>query len=264
MALRAVIDHPKFARLKILLKLNKACTLGYLEGLWHFCGRYTPQGNIGKYSDADIEAWLEWDGEDGALIAAFIKARWIDNDQDHRLLIHDWHKHADDATRKAVARAKESLIVPHVSGQCRDSVGTPERLPEPGAGAVPVPEPEPELNTSAPSPSAPVIKLSENDWYRFKVAYPKRAGSANWAEAKTRMGTAVKSGISPEIIIAGAEIYCQWARDSGNFSTPFVKTAAVWISKRGWEDEYNLAAKTNGIGKHTETIEETMARLNTA
>jgi hypothetical protein len=66
MALRAVPDHPKFYRLKTILHLNRGSALGYLEGTWHFCARFTPQGNIGKYSDEEIEAWLEWDGEPGA------------------------------------------------------------------------------------------------------------------------------------------------------------------------------------------------------
>lgn len=156
MALRAVIDHPKFSRLKMLLRINKSCTLGYLEGLWHFCGRYTPAGNIGKYSDAEIEAWLEWDGEEGALITAYKKAGWIDVHPDHRLSVHDWHQHADDATRKAVHRAKLTFVgicpdtvqtntpnmqempdgVPTVSPETPPLSGLPE--PVPGAGAEPV------------------------------------------------------------------------------------------------------------------------------
>lgn len=143
MALRAVIDHPKFARLKNILKLNKACTLGYLEGLWHFCGRYTPNGNIGKYSAEDIEAWLEWDGEEGALIAAMVKAKWIDDCPVNGLIVHDWHKHADDATRLALKRAKQEFVVATESvcvPRCPDSVATESGLPEPGA--VPGAEPE--------------------------------------------------------------------------------------------------------------------------
>lgn len=95
MAKREVIDHPKFARLKTRLKLNKSETLGYLECLWHFAALYTPGGNIGKYSDDEIEAWLEWDGEDYELINALTSSGWIDESDEHRLIIHDWHDHAD-------------------------------------------------------------------------------------------------------------------------------------------------------------------------
>lgn len=95
MALRSVIDHPKFNRLKLLLKCNRASALGYLECLWHFTARFTPQGDVGRFADEDIEAWVEWDGDEGALIAALVKSRWLDASDDHRLIVHDWHQHAD-------------------------------------------------------------------------------------------------------------------------------------------------------------------------
>lgn len=192
MALRAVPDHPKFARLKSFLKLNKACTLGYLEAVWHFCGKFTPHGNIGKYSAAEIEEWVEWDGEEGALIAAMVKAKWIDDDPDHGLIVHDWHKHADDAAKLAVKRSGVGFIVPTVSqhvGTSRDMSGLPGSgsgsgaEPVSGSGAEPgaVPpeatpqdeppvvleqpqEPEPE-----PEPEKPELKLVETPWYDLNL-----------------------------------------------------------------------------------------------
>lgn len=138
MALRAVPDHPKFARFKVSLKLTKGAALGYLEALWHFCGRFTPQGDIGRYSDEDIEAWVEWDGAPGALIAALIAAGWLDADSEHRLLVHDWAKHADDATKIALKRSGNSFIVPtlslHVTNNSEtrpDNVPTGSRLLQP-------------------------------------------------------------------------------------------------------------------------------------
>ncbi len=56
MALRAVPDHPKFADLKARLGRPKYVALGCLETIWHFTGRFTPQGNLGKYTDQAIEA----------------------------------------------------------------------------------------------------------------------------------------------------------------------------------------------------------------
>ena len=155
MALRAVPDHPKFTELKMILGLTKGACLGYIECIWHFCGRYTPQGNIGKYSDRQIESWCEWDGEPGALIEALVSARWIDADETHRLIVHDWPQHADTMVHADLAKktllfvngampnighdafsgqtrvrlkaeylAKFGDSVGILSGQCRDSVGT--------------------------------------------------------------------------------------------------------------------------------------------
>lgn len=150
MALRAVIGHPKFEHLKVLLTSNKSTTLGYLECLWHFCGRFTPAGNIGKYTDAQIEAWLEWNGEPGALIVLFLEAGWIDRDPEYRLLVHDWHKHADDATKLSLKRGEQEFCLPTVSRQCSDSVPTPSRLPVPEPVPVPVPVPENGINPPKP------------------------------------------------------------------------------------------------------------------
>lgn len=105
MALRAVIDHPKFNRLKALLKLNRACTLGYLEALWHFTGRFAPDGNIGKYEVEEIEAWTEWDGEEGALMAAFIDSGFIDDDP-AGLRVHDWTDHQPTRKKRRWARLR--------------------------------------------------------------------------------------------------------------------------------------------------------------
>jgi hypothetical protein len=104
MALRAVPDHPKFADFMARLRRPKYVALGCLEALWHFTGRFTPQGNIGKYPDQAIEAWIGWDGEPGALIAALVGAGWIDVDVNHRLLVHDWAQHADVMVHTTLAR----------------------------------------------------------------------------------------------------------------------------------------------------------------
>lgn len=140
MALRAVPDHPKFAELKAILNQPKGPVAGWLEMMWHFTGRFTPQGNIGKYTDMAIEAWVEWNGEPGALIEAFVKAGWIDRDPVHRLLVHDWAEHADKATKNALGRSKIAFCTPGVRTEIPE-VGTPYRPPVPEPVPVPVPEP---------------------------------------------------------------------------------------------------------------------------
>jgi hypothetical protein len=149
MALRAVPDHPKFADLKSKLGLPKGASLGWLEALWHFTGRFTPQGNIGKYTDQAIEAWVEWDGAPGELVAALIETGWLDKDCDHRILVHDWREHADKATKNALSRANLTFCTPGVRTEgvrctyTNPESGTVYRLPVPEPVPVPVPEPVP-------------------------------------------------------------------------------------------------------------------------
>lgn len=145
MALRAVPDHPKFAELKAALGLSKGATLGYLECVWHFVGRFTPQGNIGKYTDTAIESWVEWEGAPGALIDALIAARWIDRDSKHRLLIHDWPIHADRAAKQALIRSKLEFCVPTVDTESqvdRTCVTYVSPTEESASSTMPLPVPE--------------------------------------------------------------------------------------------------------------------------
>jgi hypothetical protein len=146
MALRAVADHPKLSNLKAILGCGRYQALGALEALWHFTGRFTPQGNIGKYPDSAIEAWVEWDGAPGELISAFTQSGWIDRDSTHRLLVHDWEQHADKATKQSLNRSKLAFCVPTVhTGRIQSSVLSPLPEPEP----VPVPVPAPETRSTA-------------------------------------------------------------------------------------------------------------------
>jgi hypothetical protein len=158
MALRAVPDHPKFAQLKSCLNQPKGAVLGWLESMWHFTGRFTPHGNIGKYTDAAIESWVEWDGEAGALVAALVSSGWVDASGEFRLVVHDWHLHADNATKLSVKRSGKPFCFDFVATNIDsvsthiDSVATKSEKPRqcvhkveetPTVWRLPVPVPEP-------------------------------------------------------------------------------------------------------------------------
>jgi len=151
MALRAVPEHPKFARLKKSLGISKFEALGLLEALWHFTGKFAPRGNVGKFSNEEIESWLEWNGEPGTAVMALIAAGWLDENPQFRLAVHDWKDHADATTKKYMGRTREGFVqdmsgqVEDMSGRNGKSSGPPVPVPVP----VPEPVPEPEPNTLA-------------------------------------------------------------------------------------------------------------------
>ena len=235
MALRAVLEHPKFTRLKKLLRVNKSCALGYLEGLWHFTGRYTPAGNIGKYTDAEIESWLEWDGEDGVLVSAYVKAGWIDEDVTHRFVVHDWHKHCDDATKAAVKRSGARFVgtdsdgVPTEIGKGKQK-GKVSGLPVP----VPVPDPEPKANPVPLEPSKhPDLQIFE--------AYPRREGHGNAmkAIAKAVSRVAKSEGIAPlEARIFLMRMVMTYAKSPcGRGDPQFIPHPATWFNQSRYLDD---------------------------
>ncbi len=154
----------------MLLGCGRGEALGYLEALWHFAGRFTPAGNLGKYSNTAIEGWIEWRGEPGALIAAMLESHWIDLNETHRLVVHDWPEWADDTTQTHLARKITTfwdgsipasgrlnqtereryrewvagLLSAKSQGSSQPAVSNaPQNLPPQGAKPVPVPVPEP-------------------------------------------------------------------------------------------------------------------------
>lgn len=86
-------DTIKFKKLKMKLNLRHWQAVGLLESLWRFAERNSPLGDIGRHPDDDIAAAIEWDGESFELIAALVECRWLDECDEHRLVIHDWADH---------------------------------------------------------------------------------------------------------------------------------------------------------------------------
>jgi hypothetical protein len=119
---------PKLINLCRMLNLKRWQAIGVLNAIWEFACSFAPQGDIGRWTDAEIAASIEWDGNGMDLVAALVETRWIDRDEDHRLLIHDWKDHAPHYIKDRLAKqgvmilsekAVESLRKPEKSG--RDS-----------------------------------------------------------------------------------------------------------------------------------------------
>lgn len=153
---RGTPEHPKAKRLARALKINRAWAIGILEALWHWAGKYAPQGDIGRFADDDISDAVYWEKQPNTLIDALIDCGWLERDDTYRLIIHDWHDHADDAVKKCLSRGGLDFVthrdsVGTVSGQCPDK----NCLPEPSlalARARAKPEPPPRRR-QPPSPS---------------------------------------------------------------------------------------------------------------
>lgn len=146
-------DHPKVKHLASLLNINEAWAIGLLELLWHFTGKYAPQGDIGKYSDEVIAHAVKWDRPSGRtavkpqwrLSGALVEAQWLDTCPCHRYVVHDWKDHADEAVKKFLSR--HSL----------DFVHTESRLPLPEPMPLPLPAAaSAAFAAAAPPPARPL------------------------------------------------------------------------------------------------------------
>ena len=153
MALRGTLTHWKTRLLADQLGISPAHALGLLEALWHVTAEDAPSGNIGRLSNKAIVMQMFTDFDPDRLIGAFIASGHLDVHPVHRLLIHDWHVHADYNTKRKVERRGEAMhtargdVAPVTKRDASSRVITQhESIPEP----EPEPEPEP-LNPSANS-----------------------------------------------------------------------------------------------------------------
>lgn len=93
----------KFLKLKRRLGLAHWQVVGLLESLWLFTQVNTPHGDIGRHSNEDIAAAIEYDGDPDELIRHLVECRWLDKSDQHRIVVHDWHQHAPNYIKGSVA-----------------------------------------------------------------------------------------------------------------------------------------------------------------
>jgi hypothetical protein len=98
------------------LGIPKHSAVGILEMLWHFTAEYAKDGNIGRYSDEEIAAAVEWQGDAKSLISALVETKWLDEESSlfsgaqpgahhAHICVHDWAHHCDDGVHTFLARA---------------------------------------------------------------------------------------------------------------------------------------------------------------
>lgn len=107
-------DHPKKDRLAELLwpdaqtDLSDYGAIGVVHCLWWWAADYAKDGDLSRYSNAQVAKGCRWYGDPATLMAALIEAGFIDSDRH----IHDWMettgagivKRETDAARKRAAR----------------------------------------------------------------------------------------------------------------------------------------------------------------
>lgn len=98
-------------------------------------------------------------------------------------------------------------------------------------GPVPVPVPVPH------TPAAAEGRPSARDWFdEFWQAYPERDGDNPRLPAKLKFDALVKTGVDPELMIAGAKRYADKAREKQQIGTQYIAHALKWLSDQRWAD----------------------------
>lgn len=211
--------HPKVAHLRELLKISLPTAIGILELLFHFVAEFCPQGDVGRYSDARIEAALAWTGQRGKLVQCLTDAGWLDRHSEWRLVLHDWHEHADSAVKKRLERSHLEFLsdTAKLTGQRQPSAddgGLARALSNPSPDPSPEPVPDPTAidtqrfaqnpredagrpEVASPNPAEPKPKPAPNE-LRETLALWKRIHWTESAVARVR----AQLGDVPEKVFA--------------------------------------------------------------
>lgn len=99
----------KFLKLKRRLKIPQWQCVGLLESIWLIGQHSAKRGDIGKMSNEDIAASMEWDGDADELIRHLVECGFLDEHPEHRLVIHDWEEHCPTWVKGNIHRSGSSF-----------------------------------------------------------------------------------------------------------------------------------------------------------
>lgn len=101
----------KFKKLKRRLGLPEWQVIGLLESIWRLCRKDAQEGNIGRFSNEDIAAAIEYDDDPDELVQALVACEWLDEDPDPevRLIVHNWSEHVPSYLKGNFAKHKRTF-----------------------------------------------------------------------------------------------------------------------------------------------------------
>lgn len=235
----------KFMRLKRRLQVPAWQVVGVLESLWLFTCLNTPRGDIGRHENEDIAAWMEWVGDADSLIRDLIDCGFLDECEEHRLVVHDWPEHCPGYLKGALAKNEQTFatVTPkHGAKQsAKHRAKEPPKQDAKDAAEVGQQSPPilfyPNLTNSSSSPSppssveaAPEVPLEATTRTAdFASQEPRRGGSsveADWRNCEITLR---------QLGVAEAGPACQAARSNGATSSDVLAVVEHFTKVKAWK-----------------------------
>ena len=224
------LNHPKTIQLSVHLSTcTKTCipqAIGHLELLWAFVAQKTPRGNVGRWSNAVIAHAVMWDGDADDFVKALIDSGFVDESDEHRLLIHDWSEHCPNWVRAKLKREGKGFI----SEDLRKDLS---------------PRLTGDYKPSQAKPRNKHMSDSDESDVRFENIWKARAKSKNESKARAKKAYAarVRKGTSHADLLAGVERYAACCKAEGTESR-FIKHLATFLGPdEFWKLPYKIAGK---------------------
>lgn len=117
-------DHPKLIKVARYLKEDPVKSFGHVVSLWCWTTRMAPDGILSSYDVEDIEIGARWDGEEGAFVAACVRAGLLDEiDHPKGYEVHGYWKRAG-SHKKSLQKRKERMAKANEEQVSRDKDAT--------------------------------------------------------------------------------------------------------------------------------------------
>ena len=107
----------KFKKLKRRLGRPMYVVKGVLESIWHVGIGEAQDGAIGRFSNEDIAALIEWEDDADKLIDDLVESGWLDRvNSKERLIIHNWELHCPKFLRANMKRHGKTFAQSRLRG----------------------------------------------------------------------------------------------------------------------------------------------------
>jgi len=109
--IHTAVTKSKFKKLKRRLGVPHYAVVGVLETIWHIGSASCQDGAIGRMSNEDIAAEIEWAGSPDELVQSLVDCGWLDLCPVNRLVIHDWAEHCPRFVKGAMAKHGKKFAI---------------------------------------------------------------------------------------------------------------------------------------------------------
>lgn len=163
---RETYRHPKALDLASRLHCSRPEALGFLTLLFDFTAEVAIAGNIGRWPNGAIAGGCDWRGDADEFVAALIGAGWLDEDAEHRLVVHHWGQHCENWVRAKCQKLGITLLGCNTEPQApKSSTQEPDLTAGHKSGSFSRDRTEPIQTKPIPTPTHEIWQSVEADLF---------------------------------------------------------------------------------------------------
>lgn len=205
--------------------------IGIMTLLWEHAAQHTPRGDIGSLPDEAIRQACCFPKK-GVLIGALVKCGWLDRDEDHGLVIHDWPDHCEQSVKKWLEYNHKKFLP--IYGKY------PEKLPTMGGDFPPSREVKAEVEAKAVCISrksrSSLLTNQQAVWFaRCWAVYWRRVARGT---AEKAFADAVTTEEDFRKVMAALELQAPWYMTRDSDKRPYF---ATWLNQGRWADDPDIS-----------------------